>query len=365
MGKIEKISAFQLFLWMLTFTFGDMTIINSAIGHGAGQDSWIGFCIGWAIGIILMMLYMAIIKLYPSRTIVEMLRDSFGKHLGTLLGICYIIYFTYAASLVVREFGEYIYLVNFPDTPIIYLMSILLLLATYAVRSGPEVIGRIVGILGIIFPIFILIVSLLLIPHLEFNNLLPVLEHDWKPILSGALSSVAFPFGELVIFMMIYATVNNNKNIKKAAFSSMMIGASIIFSALLRDIMVLGPELIDNLTFPAQTSSELIPDPVNISPLVAINLLIGSSVETSTYLYAITKGTTQLLNLEDYRPFVLPIAALLLILSMWNYQSIFEFFNSVSQVYVYFAVPFQVIIPFSILIISWTKKKSKKKKCNG
>lgn len=356
MKKFENISGFQLFLWMLTFTFGDMSILNSAVGYGAGQDSWIAFTFAWIIGIFLMLIYMKIVKLNPSKTVIDMLKDCFGKFLGTFIGFCYVVYFTYAGSLVVREFGEYIYIVNFPDTPIIFLMTLLILLSSYAVKCGPETIARIVGILGFIFPLFILIVSLLLIPHLDFSNIFPIFENGWNPILRGTLSSVAFPFGELVIFLMIYSTTNKDENIKKAAFSALIIGGAIILAALLRDIMVLGPTLIENLTFPAQTSSELIPDPINISPLVAVNLLIGSSVETATYLYASSKAVTQLLKLKDFRPFVLPMASLLLLLSMWNYHSVFEFFSSVSEVYVFFAVPFQIIIPFLILIISWIKQ---------
>lgn len=361
MRNFGKISGFQLFLWMLTYTFGDMSILNPAVGYGAGQDSWIGFAIGWTIGIILMVMYMTIIKLNPSKTIIEMLKDYFGKYLGTMLGSCYIIYFTYAGSLVVREFGDYICIVNYPDTPIIFVMGSLVFLICFSVRGGPEIIARIYGILVYVFCFFVIIVSVLLIPHLQFNNLFPIFEHGWKPILRAGISSVAFPFGELVVFMMVYANVNNNKNIKKAAFSAIMTGGTIIFITLLRDIMVLGPKLLENLTFPAQTSSELIPDPWNISPLIAINLIIGSSVESSTYLYASSKGIAQLLNSKDYRLFVIPMAVLLLILSVWNYHNIFQFFASVSEVYVYFAIPFQIIIPFIIMIVSLIKKKPKAK----
>lgn len=366
MGKLRKISAFQLFLWMLTFTFGDMSIINPAVGHGAGQDSWIGFGIGWILGIFIMLMYMKIIKLNPSKNIIEILKDCFGKYLGITFGIFYIVYFMYANSLIVREFGEYIYIVNYPDTPIIFIMASLVFLVSFAVRGGPEIIARVYGILVYVFVFFVITVSLLLIPHIQFMNILPILESGWYPIFKSSLSTVAFPFGELVVFMMIYDNVNNNENIKKAAFSAMMIGGTIIFITILRDIMVLGPKLLENLTFPAQTSSELIPDPMNISPLIAVNLIIGSSAESSTYLYAATKGVAQMLNLDDHRPFIFPMALLLLILCMWNYNDIFQFFASVSEVYVYLAIPFQVIIPFIIMIISLSKKrKIESKDLNG
>lgn len=357
MKKLEKISAFQLFLWMVTFTFGDMSILNPALGYGAGQDSWIGFLNGWIIGIVLMLMYMTIVKLNSNKTLIEILKDCFGKHLGTIIGICYIFYFMYAASLVIREFGEYIYIVNYPDTPIVFIMGSLVFLTCFAAKGGPEIIARTYGILIYVFVFFVILVSLLLIPHIQVRNLLPVLESEWYPILRSSISSVAFPFGELVIFMMVYSTVNSNENIKKAAVSSVMIGGAIIFITLIRDIMVLGPNLVENLTFPSQSSSELIPDPMNISPLIAINLIIGSSGETATYIYAISKGVSQLFNLEDYRVVVVPISVLLLILAMWNYCNIFQFFTSVSEVYIYFAIPFQIIIPFVVMVISFINKK--------
>jgi len=359
MIKGEKISGMALFLWLVTYTLGDMSILNPAIGAKAYQDSWLGFILGWTGGFILMVIYVSIIRLTPSKTLFEILKDSFGKYIGSILIIFYIWYFIYNGSLVVREFGEYAVIVNYPETPIVFISALLVFMAAYMIKSGPQVISRVYGILAFIFIFSVLAITMILIPQFDFTNLFPFLEHGIKPVLKAGLNTVAFPFGELVLLLVIASVAKESVNIKKAAYSAVALGGFLIFVTILRDIMVLGPGLLENQTFPAQASTQIIPKPLDVSPMVSVSLLIGSGIETTTYLYACTLGISQLFNLDDYKPFVFPMAALMVMISLWNFTSVHQFFGWVSEIYPYYVVPFQTIIPLIILIILWTKKKAK------
>lgn len=358
MSKGEKISGIALFLWLVTYTLGDMPILNPAIGAKAYQDSWLGFILGWVGGFILMVIYVSIIRLNPSKTLFEILKDSFGKYLGSILIIFYIWYFIYNGSLVVREFGEYVVTVNYSETPIVFVLVLLILMAAYMIKSGLEVISRVYGILTFIFIFSVLLLTIMSIPQFDFNNFFPFLEHGLKPVLKAGFATVAFPFGELVLLLVISSVANESVNIKKIAYSAVALGGCLIFITLIRDIMVLGPGLLENQTFPAMASTQMIPKPLDVSPLVAVSLLIGSGIETTTYLYACTLGITQLFNLDDYKPFVFPMSALMVMISIWNFTNISQFFDWVGEIYPYYVLPFQTIIPLIILIILWTKKKA-------
>lgn len=306
-----------------------------------------------------MAVYVSIIRLNPSKTLFDVLRECFGKYLGSLLIISYIWYFIYNGSLVVREFGDYALTTKYSETPILFICALLVFMAAYAIKNGLEVIGRIFGILVFFFVLFIITITILLLPHIDPGNLLPFLEHGFKPVLKAGFNTIAFPFGELVLLLVISSVGNQNANFKKIGFSAVAVGGFIILITLFRDIMVLGPALLESITYPAQDSTLIIRRPVDVSPLIASSLLIGSGAETTTYLYACTLGVTQLFNLDDYKPFVLPMGVLMTVLAIWNFTNVYEFFDWVGEIYPYYAMPFQTIIPVIILIILLVKEKSK------
>ncbi|MGI5922099.1 MAG: GerAB/ArcD/ProY family transporter [Syntrophomonadaceae bacterium] len=358
MSKVERISGLTLFLWLLAFTLGDMSILNPAVGAKAYQDSWLGFILGWAGGMILMLIYVSIIKLNPSQNLFDLLKECFGKYLGSILIVTYIWYFIYNGALVVREFGEYAVTVRYSQTPILFISALLLVNVAYAIKQGLEVVGRVAGLVVIFFILFIFTVTILQIPQIDPGNLLPFLEHGYKPVLKAGFSTLAFPFGELVLLLVIFTVGNQHTNFKKIGLLAVAIGGFIILITLFRDIMVLGPALLENQTYPAQASALIIPRPVDVSPTVVASLFIGSGAETVTYLYACALGITRLFNLEDYKPFVFPMAALMVMISIWNFTNIHQFFAWVGEIYPYYVLPFQIFIPLVVLFVLWFKKKA-------
>lgn len=358
MSKGEKISGIALFLWLVTFLLGDMPIHTPVSGGQAYQDSWLGFLLGWAGGFILMVIYVSIIRLNPSKTLFIILKETFGKYIGSILILLYIWYFIYNGSLVSRQFGEYIVAVNYNETPLLFVLALLLLMAAYMVKSGLEVISRVYGMLAILYLISVLAITAILIPQFDFNNFFPVLERGIKPVLKAGLATIGFPFGELVLLLAFYSVANESVNMKKTAYFAVAVGGLLVFINVLRDIMVLGSGLLANQTFPSNAVTQVIPPPIDISPLVVGSLLIGSGIEATTYLYACTLGITQLFNLYDYKPFVFPMAVLMVLLSLWNFTNIHQFFGWLDAIYPYYALPFQTIMPFILLIIALLKKKS-------
>ena len=64
-----------------------------------------------------MWLYVKIALLNPSKTLVEILKERMGKVVGNILAVFYIWYFIHIASMVFRDFGEFITAMTFPETP--------------------------------------------------------------------------------------------------------------------------------------------------------------------------------------------------------------------------------------------------------
>jgi spore germination protein KB len=248
MNKDTKISSLQLFLSMAGYIFGSTSIMNSAFSVGA--DAWLAFLMGWIGGFGIMSLYVMLFKLNPSQTLIEMLQNNFGKLLGNIIAVLYIWYFIHLSALVYRNFGEFIITVTYPETPMIVIIAFLASLAAYSTKSGFEVGARIAELLVLIIPIVVALVFFSFNTSSDFTAMLPVLENGLAPVMKTAFSILTFPFGEAVAFLMIYPFLNKYKNISKVSYLAVAVSGGLLLIALTRDLIVLGPDLITEISYP-------------------------------------------------------------------------------------------------------------------
>jgi len=343
-----------LFLLLLAFIYGSSAIINSAVG--AYQDAWFAFIIGWFSSYLLIGVYVYLSLLHPQRTLIDILTECFGRFFGKIFATFYIFYFIHLAALVLRNFGEYMNTVNYPDTPLLFLLIALAVVTAFAVRNGLEAISRVNEIL-MPFAIFFVIALFFIFFHTyELKNLLPFLDKGFAHVLKISFGVLTFPFGETVVFLMIFPSLNKKENLLKTTSLSITASGLILLIITLRDLMALGPELINTIIFPPHSTTGLLPDFV-IDPFIAANLLINGGLKIVICLYAASLGITQLFGLQDYKLFVLPITAIVISLSNWIYESLPEMLRWAAEVYPIYAIPFQFIIPITLLLISIIKKK--------
>ena len=354
-----KISSIQLFLIMVGFIFGSSAIINQSVG--AYQDAWLAFIIGWFSSYLLIGVYVTLSLLHPQKTLIDMLIDCFGTFFGKILSACYIFYFIHLAALVLRNFGEYMNTVNYPDTPLLFLMLALAMVTAFAVKNGLEVFSRVNEMLMPFAIFFVTGLFFVFIHTYELKNLLPFLEKGFLPVLKVSYGVLTFPFGETVLFLMIFPALNRKENLVKTVFLSITAGGLILLNITLRDLMALGPILMNKVIFPPHSTTSLLPDFV-IDPFIAANLLINGGLKVVICSYCASLGITQLFGLEDYKPFVLPITAIVVSLSQWIYDSLPEMTRWAAEVYPIYVIPFQFIIPALLLIISLIKKKRSSEK---
>lgn len=359
MTREIKISSTQLTLLMIGFLFGDFNIM--AASKAAYQDSWIAFIIGWLGGTVLIAIYIKIAILNPSKNLIEILQEIFGKPIGGFLSILYIWYFIHISSLVFRSFMEYMVTVNYPETPILYPLILSMIVIIYITKSGFEVTARLLSFVVSLLLIFTITLGFTLINRYDFMHMLPLLEDGWKPVLTVGYSIMTFPFGETVVFLMIFPLLNNQRKLKKSATLAVGLGGIILLSTVVRDLLVLGPDLLFRTVFPPHIVGSLVPV-VALEPVLSTNLLISGGAMVLPLIYGALKGIQELFKLDDYNPIVLVMIALITSLTIWVYDSIPEMFEASKEIYPYYAIPFQIIIPLIILMVSLIKKNRKNKK---
>lgn len=345
----SKISSIQLFLLFTGFLYGSTVILNPA--GSAKNDGWLALILGGAGGALLISVYVTIALLNPSKTLVEILREKLGKLLGNTVAILYIWYFIHLAALVFRNFGEFVVTVTFPETPMAVIIGLFAIVLVYGINSGIEVIGRLSELLIPIIPLTTVIISFALITTRDFTAILPVMENGMSPVLNAAFAVITFPYGETIAFLMLFPHLNKKRNLKNVVSLSVLYRVVLAIIVFIRHISVLGSDLAYRATFTPHLTASLIPG-INLQPLTDVNLLISGGIKISICIYAAVKALSQVLDIGDYRKLTTPLTVFCVVLSVWVYEDILEMFRWAKEVWPYYSIPFQIIIPLMLLLLS-------------
>jgi len=355
--KLEggSISPSQLLFLVMSFTLGGTLLRTPAAG--AGHDGLLAILFGLAESLLFALFFTGLSLRFPGKTLVEFNDLIYGPFLGKLISLAYLFYFFLLATLVLRFFGDFFVGLIFPQTPLVILIGLLVLISASAVRNGIEVIARCSQIL-LPFTVVVVILTLLLsLPDMKFTNFLPILDLPLTDLLRISHYTATFAFGESVAFLMTLAFIGTNlKTAKKARFYLMLglIGGGIILLiTTIRNTGLLGStRAITNYTsFQAVRLINIGEIFTRLEILVVINFLTMGFLAVSLLFYSTALGMAQIFKLRTYLPLVLPLGALLTCISIILFENILEYQRFSEAITPYFALPFQVGIPLLSLLI--------------
>ena len=299
-------------------------------------------------------MFSRILYLYPKKDLFDILQIVMGKFIGKTISILMIWFAFHSGTLVLRILSEYTNAIVFPDTPVVLPMIFFIILIIWSLKGGIEVLGRWAEFFIWIVILLILIVTVLTIPNMDISRLKPILYNDFKPVLKGAFSSFSFPFGQLVIFTMVFSNISKVKNFKRTFIVGLLIGGGVLLLVTLRNILVLGPEGISKVYFPSHTVASLI----SIGPLfqrlemnVMLAFLACAFIKISICVFAVCNGISKVFGFNDYKFIATPVALLMFTFSLFIYNNIMETVFFAKNVWQYYSFPFEVIIPLIIFIL--------------
>ncbi len=357
--KITKIQALMLGITSITVT-GHLLFIPVIIVH-AGRDSWISLILAIFPALLIGFTVALLSQRYPGATMVEYCQLILGKWGGKLVVIIFLFYFLHEASLSIRGFGEFYTSAVTPRTPIVVFLIAILILAGYAVHCGLEVIARTNQIiLASLIPVGIL-ASILTHKDKDYRNFLPILEDSMAPAWDGALPIISL-YSSIFVLSMVFPYVNDKEQLKRYSIITMLILIIMFVGPLTGVIAVYGAERAQGLYFP----TFLILRDVEIGALQRLDILgvllwsLGSFSKVTLFLYAIALGTAQLFKIEDYKILVVPLGALISIISIINSEDLIGIFRFLKNYYPLYATTIGLILPLFLLVISQFRKARKK-----
>ncbi len=348
MGK-EIIPAGQSISIVILFIIGS-SLFMGASGQ-SGNSNWIALIIAMTLTVPLLLIYARLHVLFPGKDLYDMLISVFGAYFGRALSCLYIWYALHLGALVLRNFGEFSKTVALTSTPMIAPMLIIGLLCVWVVNAGMEVLGRSAKFLVLFTLAVIIVVQLLVVPKYEIHHLKPLLDSGWGTVFATAGGSFTFPFAEIVVFLGAFTVLPKKGSAARVLLSGVLVAGTIITGISVRNLLVLGPDILSSLYFPSYVAVSRINVGdflTRIEGSAAIVFVTALFVKVSLCLYVSCNGIAKVFMLKSYRSVVLQMGLIMVYLSDFIYIDIMQMQYFAYHIYKIYALPFQVFIPLTL-----------------
>ncbi|WP_310360781.1 GerAB/ArcD/ProY family transporter [Neobacillus drentensis] len=357
-----KLSGLQIFWLMFTFETGNMILLTlSPTFQDAKQDAWISFLLAAILGTLIVFVSSKAALLYPGKTLIEYSKLIFGKWLGILIVIVYLIQWYSVIADILREFAEFTITILLPTTPLWVLVLTMLLLLIYITYSGGiEGIGRCSEVFGPIILLSVFILLILSVSIFNYKNFLPVFsDTGFVPILKGTLHPLSF-LGESVMMLMLLSFMDQPNKGPKRAVWGIAAASCLVSTVAIWVLLILGPEIASKLRHPAfdAVSYVTVMDFIqNLEILAVLVWLLSVFIKLSLYFFLANYGTAQLLHIKNWRKLIWVTSAFFFVLAVIfpnpTYTYIFD-----NTIWIYFALPVNMVgIPLLLWFVGSLRKK--------
>ena len=358
MKNRSGISLRQFYIMTFGLTIGtSILVVPSGLAHTAREDAWIAALCSLLINLIMVLLYIAIARLYPGRNIFEIYEAAFGKWLGKAVSLLYLFYFLILTGTLLGDLGFFISSEIMPETPIEAVQILFLVAAVISASKGIVVLAR-VGELLFPWVLFLfLILVLTLSPQIEWNHIKPVLEGGWSPVLQAGYQSAMFQ--ELIVLMTFLPLVNKPKSGERAFLWGTFAGGAILSIIVLLSVLVLGIEQTENNTFPAYALAKTI----NIGNIlqrvegILITIWVLTFFIKISLLYlSVLKGIQTVFRLEKQNYLIYPLAVLFIIIAWNTYINTVYINEIIATVWGNFSFIHLLLIPSALYLTALLRK---------
>lgn len=338
---------------MVTALIQSSAVIGAFSASISKQDSWLAVIVAAVISLPALLIYLSLMRRFPGKNLMEILELIYGTFLGKAVSLLYILFFFQISFENLRVMGDLMLTYIIPETPLVVIAIIFIVLAGWITRKGLEVLARFAFVAVAIVSAMIVATFILLIPQMDATNFLPILDIPPKDFIQGVHIAAAIPICEVMAFMMIIPYVNSAKQVKKSFLLGCTAGVITLLVDAIRNIAVLGPLYAISIS-PSIDAVRLI-DIANIltrlEVLVITALVLMLFFKTSVLFYSVVLGIAQTFRLPSYAPMVFPVGALVIINSLLGESNVEQFYVA-ANMWPFYATIYEFVIPAVSLIIA-------------
>lgn len=324
------------------------------------KDLWISILICYVITIFMSLIVGRLKQLLPDKDFFQIIQQCYGKIFSKIVLVIYFVSAFYIVVLINTFLIHFIRLTSLPHTPKIALAIPITIICLWMVKGGVELISRFATLFIIPVLLFIIILIVMVVPQMNFDNLKPAFQEKPSTIFHGSLSTFIFPLGELVVFSAFFKRFSKPKASYKVLLIGSTIGTIVVFIISVTDVLVLGIDLASSVYYPTYVvaSRITIGDFIHgIEIIICIVFIVGAFVKTNVYFTICCKAVARTFGFnDDYKFITTPIGLLLLSASIFFYAGPLDYTPWLKRNLVLYSIPYIIIFPILTLIIAEIKK---------
>ena len=331
-----------------------LLFIPSILIQYANQSAILSLVLGCAPGIVLLLILSSLNRFYPGQSLVQYSASILGLP-GKILGLLFIWFAFHLGVLVLHNIGDFVGVVMLAETPTPIVYFFVVAITAFALLLGLETVSRAFGLLLCFSIFFNLLLLLFTLPHADFNNLLPILENGWSPVVKASIYLSSFPLGEFILLGMLIFNIKGSKGTAIPLIQGQLIATVVAIAIILQVITILG----------AERASRSIMAIVSVLNSISGSNLLLIPFSMTWFIFAIAKfficyyafvtGFAHWSKMDDYRPLVLPGGALLISIAMIIYHDAGESQKFLKIYWPAYSLPIEYGIPLLLWLAAGVK----------
>jgi len=282
-----------------------MIVGSYAIGD-AGRDGWMAVIPGYLVGLPFSLMILSLLGKYPDLNFIEISEKILGKWLAKIIGGIFSLITIYFGACISVQGVDIVNRALLPTMPNYILVIFPLALILYLYYSGFEVMARFAEVIYPLIVFSLILICILIFPHFEQNEIFPILEEGFMPILKAVFSMTPWPM-EYVLFLLIMLPFlpNSKKDIKtmrKGLFIAFLVVGLLNTIVVLVQILTFGPKEAARVTYGLLYLANMVEISRTINGLESIFLIVWlgmSIIKVTGFFYAGLAGLRTVFGLKS------------------------------------------------------------------
>ncbi len=355
----ERLTGRHITALYAVFVLGNSVLIGTT--GEVGQDGWMSILLALVCALPLTLLYGRLVRLHPNRGLFELMTLSFGRVAGGILMALMTLYAVHVAAMTTHSLTAFLTITSLPETPAIAMALFMFVVVFYLARKGVSLLGRWSGIVLAVSAVLIVLIVLFALKSMDVTQIAPVGEHDASAVGLGALTTLTFPFGEIVLLLALAGGLSGVQRPGARMAGGVLIGGGFLLLLFFLNLFVLGDHTMGSVYFPTYNAARIISAGhflERIETLIAVSFLLTGLTKITVCLVAATRGLSRLFLVADDKALLLPVALAIVALSAILYPNVVEMF-AFFEVYRLYALLFQAVLPVLLWIVCEVRAKKR------
>lgn len=306
-GKISMNQALVILLLAVSSSgLRILPVFATSISHEA---AWLGTFIAVIPLIPLIYIYQKIFNKYPAMSLDNVYDVFFGKFIGKIIVVFYFFWLLLTFVIYVRYFCERFLTTILIDTPMEFMLVVMLGFIFYVLRNNIEALSRMCEFFFLIFIFIYAAIFFVTLPQIKLSNLYPVTLYDMPKVLTSSIYGISLATYFTYIFFFA-KDISNKEDIKKYGIIFIVFCIILALSLMVTVIGIIGPMVTPKFPIPYFTvikSIEILGTVERIEPIIIAIWVVTDSIIIGFFGHILLRLMKNIFGIKDKKPFVVPL----------------------------------------------------------